>query len=80
MITIQLSKYRTEKGVESLINEYNRLREEVNSQSAFTKKECEQRLKLLQEYESIENTLRVYFSLQSFEYRGSIQEIGIEII
>ena len=75
---IILNKRNVQDGIENLIDRHRRLIEKTNKMTAYSEKECEEKLCLLKEREIIESVLNYTFDLQTFQYIDSEVIIKIE--
>jgi len=65
---IVLDKRTVENGLNKLVEIQLKITEKLNNQTAYTKEECKEKLKLFEEQEQVEYILHYLFDLQSFQY------------
>ena len=78
MREIILNKRNIQDGIEELIDRHRRLIEKTNKMTAYSEKECKEKLRLLNEREIIESVLNYSFDLQTFQYMDCEEIIKIE--
>lgn len=65
---LHVKKSNIEDGMSKLVEEANRLREKINTTSAYTPEETKNRLEMIVREQTISNILYSHFGIQQHEY------------
>jgi hypothetical protein len=64
---ISINKYEAQRAIEKIIDEQLILMDKINNSSAYSKDECENKIRMINKRDTYDYVLKL-FGIQSFEY------------